>query len=146
MQPQEKSAFTPAEIAYLQSQPLGRLATVGGHGQPHVVPVSFRYNPQTDTIDIGGHGGFARRKKWRDVHDNPKVAFVVDDIASFNPWKVRGIEIRGEVELLATGGQAIRPGFDAEMFRLRPTRVLSWGIDTAAHAPANARSARRADR
>ena len=39
------SAFTPAEIAYLQSQRLGRLATIGLDGQPHVVPVAFRYNP-----------------------------------------------------------------------------------------------------
>jgi nitroimidazol reductase NimA-like FMN-containing flavoprotein (pyridoxamine 5'-phosphate oxidase superfamily) len=38
------SSFTPDEIAYLQSQRLGRLATVGPDGQPHVVPVSFRYN------------------------------------------------------------------------------------------------------
>ena len=48
------SAFTPAEIAYLQSQRLGRLATVNAAGEPHVVPVAFRYNPELDTIDIGG--------------------------------------------------------------------------------------------
>src|SRR5712692_10203656 len=79
-----KSVFTPAEIAYLQSQRLGRLATVGPDGQPHVVPVSFRYNPTSDTIDIGGHD-FAKRKKFRDVRRNPRVAFVVDDLASVNP-------------------------------------------------------------
>jgi pyridoxamine 5'-phosphate oxidase family protein len=36
--------FTAAEIAYLQSQRLGRLATVNAKGDLHVVPVSFRYN------------------------------------------------------------------------------------------------------
>ncbi len=41
------SSFTPDEIAYLQGQRLGRLATVGPDGQPHVVPVSFRYNQPT---------------------------------------------------------------------------------------------------
>jgi pyridoxamine 5'-phosphate oxidase family protein len=65
-QPKNASAFTPAEIAYLQSQRLGRLATVGPDGQPHVVPVGFHYNPELDTIDIGGHD-FAKRKKFRDV-------------------------------------------------------------------------------
>jgi Pyridoxamine 5'-phosphate oxidase len=75
------SVFTPAEIAYLQSQRLGRLATVGADGQPHVVPVSFRYNPDLGTIDIGGHD-FAKRKKFRDVQQNPRVAFVIDDLAS----------------------------------------------------------------
>jgi pyridoxamine 5'-phosphate oxidase family protein len=126
----KKSAFfTPEEIAYLQNQRLGRIATVGPKGQPHVVPVSFRYNPETDTIDVGGHGGFARRKKWRDVQHHPKVAIVVDDIASYKPWKVRGVEIRGEAEELATGGSSIRPGFDAEMFRIKPSVVVSWGLN-----------------
>jgi pyridoxamine 5'-phosphate oxidase family protein len=125
------SAFTPGEIAYLQSQTLGRLATVGADGQPHVVPVGFVYNPELDTVDIGGHD-FAKRKKFRDVQRNPRVAFVVDDVASVNPWRVRGVEIRGEVEILETGGQSVRPFFDAEMFRLRPTRVISWGLETNA--------------
>ena len=121
------SAFTPAEVAYLQSQRLCRLATVGPNGQPHVVPVAFRYNSELDTIDIGGHD-FAKRKKFRDVRTNPRVALVIDDIASLNPWKVRGIEIRGEVEVLETGGTEIMPGFDAEMFRIKPKRVISWRL------------------
>ncbi|MFN8511744.1 MAG: pyridoxamine 5'-phosphate oxidase family protein [Chloroflexia bacterium] len=48
------SRFTPEEIAHLQSQRLGRLATIGANGDLHVVPVGFRYNPEHDTIDIGG--------------------------------------------------------------------------------------------
>jgi pyridoxamine 5'-phosphate oxidase family protein len=122
------SAFTPAEIAYLRSQRLGRLATVGPDGQPHVVPVGFRYNPELDTIDIGGHG-FATRKKYRDVRHNPRVAFVVDDLASVDPWRPRGIEIRGEAAVLDRGGNEILPGFDPEMFRIRPRRIVSWGIE-----------------
>ena len=122
------SIFSPSEIKYLQSQRLGRLATVGPNGQPHVVPVAFRYNPGLDTIDIGGHD-FPKRKKFRDVHTNPNVAIVVDDIASLNPWKVPGVEIRAEVEVLPTGGTEILPGFAPEMFRLRPKRVISWGIN-----------------
>ena len=122
------SIFTPLEIAYLQNQLLGRLATVGPDGQPHVVPVGFRYNPDLDTIDIGGHG-FAKRKKFRDVRHNPRVAFVIDDVPSVQPWQARGIEIRGEAEVLDTGGTTIRPDFDPAMFRIRPTRIISWGLD-----------------
>jgi len=125
------SAFTAAEIAYLSSQRLGRLATVSAAGEPHVVPVGFRYNPELDTIDIGGHG-FAARKKYRDVRANPRVAFVVDDVASVSPWRVRGVEIRGAAEVLEAGGREIGPGFDAEMFRIRPTRIISWGVETDA--------------
>src|SRR5574341_1756894 len=113
------SAFTAAEIAYLKSQPLGRLATVGPGGQPHVVPVAFRYNADLDAIDIGGHD-VASRKKFRDVQRNPRVAFVVDDVPSVNPWRVRGIEIRGEAEVLELGGKDIMPGFNPEMFRIKP--------------------------
>lgn len=119
--------FSPAEIGYLQSQRLGRLATVGPDGQPHVVPVGFRYNPELDTIDIGGHD-FAKRKKFRDVQRNPLVAIVVDDLASVSPWRPRGIEIRGEAGVLLSGGEQVGPRFDPEMFRVRPTRVVSWGI------------------
>ena len=134
----DKSVFTPAEIAYLQSQRLGRLATVGPDVQPHVVPVSFRYNPVSDTIDIGGHD-FAKRKKFRDVRRNPRVAFVVDDLASVNPWRPRGIEIRGEAEVLETGGTEIMSNFDPEIFRIKPKRIISWGIE-AHHFSAQARS------
>jgi pyridoxamine 5'-phosphate oxidase family protein len=122
------SIFNPAEIAYLQSQVLGRLATVGPDGQPHVVPVSFRYNPDLDTIDVGGHN-FAQRKKYRDVRAHPRVALVIDDLSSINPWRPRGIEIRGQADVLETGGQTIRPNFSSEMFRIRPRRIISWGMD-----------------
>ncbi len=122
------SAFTPQEIEYMRSQRLGRLATVDATGRPHVVPVSFRYNPETDSIDIGGHG-FDRRKKYHDIQGNPNVAFVVDDIASVQPWMVRGIEVRGQAEILGTGGKQILPSFDDEMFRVHPRRIFSWGLN-----------------
>jgi hypothetical protein len=53
----------------------------------------------------------------------------VDDVVSVQPWNVRGIEIRGAIEIMPMGGSALGPGFDAEMFRLRPKRIVSWGID-----------------
>jgi pyridoxamine 5'-phosphate oxidase family protein len=121
------SVFTQAELAYLQTQRLGRIATAGPDSQPHVVPVGFRYNPDHDTIDVGGHG-FAARKKYRDVLRNPRVAFVIDDLASVTPWRVRGIEIRGTAEVHESGGEQIGPGFDPEMFRIQPARIISWGL------------------
>jgi pyridoxamine 5'-phosphate oxidase family protein len=76
----------------------------------------------------GGHE-FAKRKKFRDVSRNRWVALVVDDIVSTNPWRVRGIEIRGEADVLTTGGSALGPAFDPEMFRITPRRVVAWGIE-----------------
>jgi pyridoxamine 5'-phosphate oxidase family protein len=136
------SVFSPEEISYLQQQRLARIATTGADGQPHVVPVAFRYNPETDTIDIGGHN-FARRKKWRDVAQNPRVAVVIDDIASLNPWRVRGIEVRGEAERLSAGGETVVHGFDPAMFRITPRRIVSWGLNPEA-AQTGGRSANRA--
>ncbi len=122
------SVFTSAEISYLQSQRLGRIATVSPKGQPHVVPVGFRYNADQDTIDVAGHD-FAKRKKFRDALRNPRVAIVIDDIASVNPWLVRGLEIRGKAQVLMTGGNEIMHGFDSAMFRIQPKRIVSWGIE-----------------
>jgi pyridoxamine 5'-phosphate oxidase family protein len=121
------SVFTDEEREYLASGiRLGRLATVGQDGMPHVVPTAFRDNDQHDTIDVGGHD-FAKRKKYRDVLRN-KVAFVIDDVASVSPWRVRGIEVRGEAEVLDKGGTEIGRGFDPEMFRIKPKRIVSWGL------------------
>ncbi|TMC74993.1 MAG: PPOX class F420-dependent oxidoreductase [Chloroflexi bacterium] len=125
------SVFTPAQLTYLSGQRLGRLATVGPAGQPHVVPVGFRYNAAEDAIDIGGHN-FARHKKFRDVQAHPRVAFVVDDLASVTPWRPRGVEIRGRADVLATGGEAFGRGYAPEIFRIRPRRIVSWGLDAKA--------------
>ncbi len=122
------SAFTPAEVAYLQSQRLGRLATVGATGAPHVVPVAFRYNPELDTIDIGGHG-VGKSKKFRDAGRDGRVAFVVDDVR-LQPWRARGIEVRGRATALPKGGKSVNPDFDDELIRIRPTRIVAWGIET----------------
>src|SRR5215216_5031771 len=103
------SVFTNEEIEYLKSQLLGRLATVGPEGQPHVVAVSFRYNAELDTIDIGGHD-FARHKKYQDGQRHARVVFRVEELESVKPWWVRGIEGRGEAEVLTRGGEALGPG------------------------------------
>ncbi|HEX6800713.1 MAG TPA: PPOX class F420-dependent oxidoreductase [Ktedonobacterales bacterium] len=132
------SVFTPAEIGYLRGQRLARIATAGPDGQPHVVPVSFRYNPDEDTIDVGGHG-FTGRKKYRDVQVNARVAIVIDDLASVSPWRPRFIEVRGAAEILPTGGEALGPGFDAQIFRIHPRRIVSGGIEGEGRVP-NARS------
>jgi len=84
--------FTDAELDYLAGQRLGRVATAQPNGTLQVSPVGFRYNSRTDTIDIAGHG-MARSRKFRNVADNGRVAFVVDDLASVQPWRPRFLEI-----------------------------------------------------
>lgn len=123
------SVFTPAEIDYLRSQRLCRLATATPDGRPHVVPVMYVYNGTEDTVDIGGHS-FAARKKWRDVGRNPEVALVIDDVLTVDPWHPRMLEIRGSAERLNEGGkEAIGEHVDPEMFRIHPRRIQSFGIN-----------------
>ncbi len=120
--------FTDAEQAYLDGQRLARLATAGADGRPHVVPVSFRRNPELGTIDCGGFH-VDTTKKWRDVQANPWAALVVDDLVSVEPWQPRMLEIRGRTEAIAGGGEALGPGFGAAFIRIHPTKVNSYGIN-----------------
>lgn len=125
------SAFAAAEIAYLMSQPLGWLATLGKSGELHVVPARFRYDPDHDSLDVTGRL-MGRSKKFRDVQEDERASFVVDDAAG--PSRPRGVEVRGRAEAVR-GGDRITPGADPEFIRLRPARIVSWGIDTDATHP-----------
>ena len=90
--------FSTAELDYLLGKPrLGRLATIDPSGQPHVVPLGWSYNPELGTIDISGRR-FAGTRKFRNVEANPKVAFVVDDVAP--PWQPRRIMVQGCAQAL----------------------------------------------
>ena len=112
--------FSQEELDYLATQPIGRLATVDPTGMPQNNPVGFRHEPETDTIAIGGRSLSATRK-FRNVAATGKVSLVVDDVASRDPWQVRGVEIRGDAEALPDGRGLIR---------IHPRRVVSWGITT----------------
>jgi PPOX class F420-dependent enzyme/OxyR family protein len=122
------TSLTPAQIEYLGSQRLGRIATTGRDHKPHVVPTSFRYNPELGTLDIGGLH-VATTKKFRDVQANPWAALVVDDLVSTDPWTPRMLEIRGRAEAVATGGAHLGPGFGDAFIRLHPEKVNSFGIE-----------------
>ena len=122
------TALTAAQIAYLAGHRLGRIATAGADGKPHVVPTSFRYNSDLGTLDIGGHH-VATTKKYRDVQARPWAAIVVDDLESTDPWTPRMLEIRGRAEAVATGGADLGPGFGDSFIRLHPEKVNSFGIE-----------------
>ena len=95
------SVFREAELRYLAGgRQLGRIATVGADGTPHVVPVAWIYNAARDAIDVGGYE-LERTKKFRDVERTGRAAIVIDDLASTDPWRPRGIEVRGRGEAIA---------------------------------------------
>ncbi len=114
------SVFTESELGYLAGgRQLGRIATVGADGTPHVVPVGWIYNAARDTIDIGGHE-LERSKKFRDVARTGRAAIVIDDLESTDPWRPRAIEVRGRAEAIA---------LPTPLIRIHPERVISWGLE-----------------
>lgn len=119
-------SFTDAELSYLASQRIGRLATAQPNGTLQVNPVGFQYNADTGTIDIGGYN-MAASRKFRNVAADGRVAFVVDDVYSTDPWRVRMVEIRGDGEALVdpTDGRAPVGG---PIIRIHPRRIISIGL------------------
>ena len=120
------SQFSPQEISYLTTaKVLGRLATLDRDGQPHVVPVGWRYNADLDTVDISGRR-FSATRKFRNAKVNPKATLLIDEIQP--PWQPRAVMIQG----LAT---TLEGGTDREaMIRITPQRVISWGLDDVGSA------------
>jgi pyridoxamine 5'-phosphate oxidase family protein len=113
------SAFTEGELRYLLNERLlARVATVGKDGTPHVAPVGWSYNPDLDSIDIGGRR-LDRTKKYRDAGRTGRAAVVIDDVLP--PWRPRGIEVRGRAEALHDPDPLIR---------IHPERIVSWGIES----------------
>src|SRR5438876_12118062 len=97
------SKFTEAELAYLRTQRLGRLATVNERGEPQVAAVGLRYNPEPDTIDIGGYD-MANTQKVRNIARNGMASLLVDDVPA--PWKTGSLEIPGTAQALPQGGRS----------------------------------------
>ncbi|GII05070.1 PPOX class F420-dependent oxidoreductase [Planobispora takensis] len=121
--------FSQAELDYLATQRLGRLATVSLDGTVQNSPTGFHYNPGNGTIDIYGRA-MGATKKFRNVRETGRVAFVVDDLASTDPWQVRGVEIRGTAEAVEDHEPPM-PYLSREIIRIHPERIISWGVDPA---------------
>ena len=113
------TTFSEAEAEYLAENFIGRVATTSRSGQPHVVPVGYEFDGSAITF-----GGWNLRKslKFRNLMANDRVAFVVDDVVSTSPWKVRGVEIRGRAEPAQTKG-------GVTMVRIIPLNIRSWGLE-----------------
>jgi pyridoxamine 5'-phosphate oxidase family protein len=122
--------FKPHEIEYLHGAELGRLATARPDGTLQASPVGFTYNERLGTIDIAGYR-MSKSQKFRNIATNPTVAFVVDDIVSRDPWRVRCLEIRGtavQADARPTTGAA-GDVLDSAIIRIFPKRIIGFGID-----------------
>lgn len=128
------SVFTDAEIEFVNSERLGRLATIGGDGMPHVVPIAVFYDPEAEALVIGANVQFGEAvmvssKKFRDASRRPKVAVVIDVPSP------RILEVRGHAETFLEGGEEVSERLNAPFrfasawIRIRPSRIVSIGIN-----------------
>ena len=98
--------LSAAELEFLRSQRIGRLASVGPSGWPHVVPVMYTMNDD-GSLDFDVDG-----VKLRNLSGESRAAMVV-----YAMGPRRGVAMQGRVELIAP-----------ERARLKPSRKFAWGL------------------
>jgi pyridoxamine 5'-phosphate oxidase family protein len=118
-------SFTDEEMVYLRSQPIARLATLGSDEQPDVVPLAFEFDGKF--FWVGGSGrAVLDTRKFRNVQTgNQRVALVVDDMVSFDPFIVRSIRVYGRAEAPIERDGKVGPGI---YMRITPTISWSWNM------------------
>lgn len=99
-------SLTEPELEFLRSQRIGRLATVGPTGQPHVMPVMYQVSAD-GSLEFDADG-----IKLRNLTSEPRVAFVVD---AMGPR--RGLAIQGVASVIGH-----------ERARLEGRHHYSWGL------------------
>lgn len=119
-------AFSPEEIAYLKSQPLARLATLAPEGHPDVVPVALEFDGRYFWVGGSGPSVLTTRKFRNVLAGNAQVAFVVDDMVSFNPFVARGIRVYGRAEGPIERVGMVGPG---HFMRITPAVSWSWNME-----------------
>lgn len=119
-------SFTEEELAYLRSQPLARLATVDGDGQPDAVPVAFEFDGAVFWVGGSGESVLRTRKMRNVLAGHRRVALVVDDMVSFDPFVARGIRVYGTAD-----GPVERVGMVGPGFFLRIVPAVSWSWNMA---------------
>jgi pyridoxamine 5'-phosphate oxidase family protein len=114
-------SFSAEEIDYLRSQPLARIATVSAEGQPDVAPVGFEFDGTY--VYMGGIDP-GKTRKFRNVRGgNTKVAIVIDDLVSADPWTPRYVRIYGNAEFVEREGRFGRAVY------MRLTPAISWSFN-----------------
>lgn len=118
--------FSEAERSYLKSQRLARVATASRKGIPEVSPVGFEFDGAYFWIGSHSQEIFPTTRRYRNITSgNRRVSLVVDDLASVDPWRPRGIKVSGTAEVMDHQG-IFGPG---KYFRVTPKLTVSWGIE-----------------
>jgi PPOX class probable F420-dependent enzyme len=121
--------FTEAQIAFIEAQPVGRLATADEEGRPHVVPVCYARDGASFYIALDAKPkrvAHARLRRVRNILANPRAALVIDRYS--DDWSALAY-------VLVRGAMALLPPGDAEharamaLLRQRYPQYLAMPID-----------------
>jgi pyridoxamine 5'-phosphate oxidase family protein len=113
--------FSEQEIAFLQSQPLARLATVTVDGQPDADAIGFAF--ENGRFFIGGFVLEKTRKYKNIAAGQTKVSLLIDELRSLDPLEPRSIKLHGEAEILQ-----LTEGFRGPGTYIVITPKVSWSF------------------
>ena len=118
--------FSKAELDYLKTQRLARVASASTKGTPEVSPVGFEFDGKYFWIGSHSQSIFFGTRRYRNLTTGSgRVSLVVDDLVSVDPWRPRGIKVSGKAEVMDHSGM-FGPG---KYFRITPFVTTSWGIE-----------------
>jgi pyridoxamine 5'-phosphate oxidase family protein len=111
------SLFTEKEKEYIKSQRLARMA-----------PVGFDFDGEY--FYVGGMN-ILNSTKYKNALSNNKVAVVIDDLKTIDPWDPRGIRIYGIADTVdrKEGYMSNTNHPQSRYIRIKPTTKWSWGIE-----------------
>ena len=136
--------LTDEQLAFLNAQRVGRLATADRDGHPHVVPVCYACNGVSLYIALDAKPKRVapeRLKRVRNILDNPHVALVIDRYSE--DWsELAYLLVRGNASLLPPGNAEhagaitllrdrypqyrAMPIEDQPVIAIRPSSIISW--------------------
>jgi PPOX class probable F420-dependent enzyme len=127
--------FTSAEVSFLKSNTVCRLATASREGRPQVTPVVYALDGTSFVVAVD-YG----TKKLRNIRENQNVALVVDRVRPTRAVAIegtcevheRGAEYRRLLNLLMKRFEFYRknPWREGEspILRIVAEKVVSWGF------------------
>ena len=114
------------EVEYLKNQRLARIATASPKCEPEVSPVAFEYDGKYFYVGSHDQSIFFKTRRYKNIKNgNARVALVIDDLQSVDPWRPRGIKVRGTAEVVEHDGMFGKGSY----LRISPQVTLSWGIE-----------------
>jgi pyridoxamine 5'-phosphate oxidase family protein len=118
--------FSDAEVNYLKTQRLARVASASAKGVPEVSPVGFEFDGKYFWVGSHSQEIFSNTRRYKNITGgNSNVSLVVDDLESVDPWKPRAIKVSGTAEVMDHKGMF----GSGKYIRITPRVTASWGLE-----------------